>query len=100
MIDQFFVLKMWRVKKLSLSPSPQPVSGTASWRKTQLGRAWGGDGGVWSVLLVLALPRVRGGSLLLPPELFSGGQAEIPGILTLSLSFSGKTSYENSSPRT
>lgn len=66
-IDQFFVLKMWRVEELSPSPSPQPVSRTASWRKTQLGRACGGDGGVWSVFLVLALPRVWGGSLLLPP---------------------------------
>ena len=44
-----FVLKMWRVKKLSLSlsPSPQPVSRRASWTE-RAGLGFRGGGGAGS----------------------------------------------------
>lgn len=67
------VLKMWRVKKLNLtlSLSPQPVSGRASGKETA-GSSLGAVG-VWGVLLALTHWRYWGRSLLLPFELLKAG---------------------------
>lgn len=67
------MLKMWRVKKvnLSLSLSPQPVSGRASGKETA-GSSLGAVG-VWGVLLALTHRRYWGRCLLLPFELLKAG---------------------------
>lgn len=111
------VLKMWRVKKLnlSLSPSPQPVSERASWRDSWAGTSRRGAGR--PAVSESWVERERGESFvgpaasahlgsallfLLPHELKKGGwKGRLAGPrLSHTLSFSGKTSHENSSPRT
>lgn len=66
-----FVLKMWRVKKLnlSLSLSPQPVSGRDSGKETA-GSSLGAVG-TWGVLSALTHRRYWSRRLLLPLELFT-----------------------------
>lgn len=113
-IDLRFVLKMWRVKTLnfSLSPSPQPVSGRASWGESWAGASGAGGwqcracGRVGSSLGagacgVFCLPSSLsatglGATLLSAP----GGRRAGGARLSHPLSFSGKTGCENPSPRT